>query len=63
MFGKQRSDWLEDVCEGHKVFVEQAAPLHYVQASGQTHQPAEKNIKLDEHLIFIFANGPQPPYS
>lgn len=53
MLGEQRSDWLEDVCEGHEVFVEQAAPLHQVQAGRQTHQPAERYINMDEHLSFI----------
>lgn len=53
MFGKQRSYWLEDVCEGYEVFVEQAAPLHQVQASRQTHQPEERHVQTDEHLCFI----------
>lgn len=45
MFGKQHSDWLEDACEGQEVFVEQAAPLHQVQAGRQTRQSATKCIK------------------
>lgn len=44
MFGKQRSDWLEDAGEGHKVFVERAASIHQVQAGRQTRQPAERHI-------------------
>lgn len=44
MFGKQRSYRLEDVCEGYEVFVEQAAPLHQVQANRQAHQPEERDI-------------------
>lgn len=62
MFGKQRSDRLEDACEGHEVLVEQAAPLHEVQAGRQTRQPAETYRSIHFIVVSLLLPSLQPSH-